>query len=147
MNERQEKIVDIISKNIIGTQAELQAALEREGVRAAQATISRDIKALKLVRELTPQGKYRYVRPRERTVDAEQRLRAIFRECVVSIDRAQNIVVIKTLPSLAPAACAALDKMKVPGLVGTIAGDDTAFLAMRDDDAAEQLVRRIGRGI
>ena len=87
MNERQEKIVDIISKSIIGTQAELQAALEREGVRAAQATISRDIKALKLVRELTPQGKYRYVRPRERTVDAEQRLRAIFRGAEHSGDK------------------------------------------------------------
>ncbi len=140
---RQEKIVELISKNIIGTQAELVRALSREGFTAAQATVSRDIRALGLERERTPQGRYRYVMPRTKVVDVEERLRTIFRECVTSIDRAQNIVVIKTLPGLAPAACAAIDKMSLRSLVGTIAGDDTAFLAMRDDDAAEEICRRM----
>ena len=142
-NTRQEKIVELISKNIIGTQAELVRALSREGFTAAQATVSRDIRALGLERERTPQGRYRYVMPRTKVVDVEERLRTIFRECVTSIDRAQNIVVIKTLPGLAPAACAALDKMSLPALVGTIAGDDTAFLAMRDDDSAETICRKM----
>lgn len=143
MNERQEKIVEIVSKHPVDSQAQLVAALEREGFHAAQATVSRDIKALRLTRERTAQGKYRYVLPRERAVDVEARLRNIFRECVTGIDRAQNLVVIKTLPGLASAACAAIDQMAIRTLVGTIAGDDTAFLAMRDDDAAEELVRRM----
>lgn len=143
MNERQEKIVEIVSKRPVATQAELMEALEREGIHAAQATLSRDIKALRLTRERTSQGRTRYVLPRERAVDAEARLRAIFAQCVTGVDRAQNLVVIKTLPGLASAACAAIDKMSIRTLVGTIAGDDTAFLAMRDDDAAEELVRRI----
>lgn len=142
-NERQEKIVDIISKRAVGTQAELMAELEKEGIRVGQATVSRDIKALRLTRESTAQGRYRYVLPRERAVDVEARLRTIFSQCVTGIDRAQNLVVIKTLPGLASAACAAIDKMSIRPLVGTIAGDDTAFLAMRDDDAAEELVRRM----
>ncbi len=143
MNERQEKIVEIVSKRPVATQAELMEALEREGIHAAQATLSRDIKALRLTRERTSQGRTRYVLPRERAVDTEARLRAIFAQCVTGVDRAQNLVVIKTLPGLASAACAAIDKMSIRTLVGTIAGDDTAFLAMRDDDAAEELVRRI----
>ncbi len=143
MNERQEKIVDIISRRAVSTQAELMEELEKAGIHAAQATVSRDIKALRLTRERSGQGRYRYVMPRERAVDVEARLRAIFSQCVTSVDRAQNIVVIKTLPGLASAACAAIDKMSIRTLVGTIAGDDTAFLAMRDDDAAEELVRRI----
>ncbi len=143
MNERQEKIVEIVSRGSVGTQAELMAALEKEGFHAAQATLSRDIKALRLTRERTPQGRTRYVLPRERAVDTEARLRAIFAQCVTEIDRAQNLVVIKTLPGLASAACAAIDKMSIRTLVGTIAGDDTAFLAMRDDDAAEDLLRRM----
>ncbi len=142
-NPRQDKIAELVANNIIGTQAELVAALSRAGFPAAQATVSRDIKALRLVRERTPQGRYRYVLPKTKTVDVEERLRTIFRECVTSIDRAQNIVVIKTLPGLAPAACAAIDKMSLRSLVGTIAGDDTAFLAMRDDDAAEEICRRM----
>ncbi len=143
MNERQERILDIITKRAIGSQAELMAALEKEGFHAAQATVSRDIKALRLTRERTQQGRYRYVLPRERAADVEARLRNIFSECVTSIERAQNLVVIKTLPGLASAACAAIDKMSIRTLVGAIAGDDTAFLAMRDDDAAEELVRKM----
>lgn len=142
-NERQEKIVDIISRKPVGTQAELARELEKEGIHTCQATLSRDIKALRLTRERTAQGHCRYTMPRERTVDVEARLRNIFSQCVTGIDRAQNLVVIKTLPGLASAACASIDKMAIRTLVGTIAGDDTAFLAMRDDDAAEELCRRM----
>ncbi len=142
-NPRQDKIAQLVANSIIGTQAELVAALEKAGFTAAQATVSRDIKALGLIRQRTAQGRYRYVLPKTKTVDVEERLRTIFRECVTSIDRAQNIVVIKTLSGLAPAACAAIDKMALRSLVGTIAGDDTAFLAMRDDDAAEEICRKM----
>ena len=142
-NERQEMIVEIITRKTIGTQAELAHELEREGIHACQATLSRDISALRLTRERTAKGRYRYILPRERAVDVEARLRTIFSQCVTGIDRAQNLVVIKTLPGLASAACASIDKMSIRTLVGTIAGDDTAFLAMRDDDAAEELCRRM----
>lgn len=144
-NERQEKIIEVITHTAIATQSELVEVLKRAGIPATQATVSRDIKELRLVREQTPGGRYRYVLPKTRTVDEQARLRNIFRECVVSVDRAQNLVVIRTLPGLAPAACSAVDKMNIRVLVGTIAGDDTAFLAMRDDDAAEEICRRMGR--
>ncbi len=144
-NERQEKISQIVANSVISTQSELVEELRRAGINATQATVSRDIRELGLVREQTPSGRTRYVPPRVRTVDEQARLRNIFRECVISVERAQNLVVIKTLPGLAPAACSAIDKMNIRVLVGTIAGDDTAFLAMRDDDAAEEICRRMSK--
>lgn len=143
--ERQEKIAEIVANTAIATQSELVEALKRAGIPATQATVSRDIRDMRLTREQTPGGKVRYSLPKNRSVDEQARLRSIFRECVVSVDRAQNLVVIKTLPGLAPAACSAVDKMNIRVLVGTIAGDDTAFLAMRDDDAAEEICRRMMR--
>ncbi len=143
--ERQEKILEIVEKTPVATQKELVEALARAGFHATQATVSRDIRALGLVREQTPGGRARYARAKTRTADEQSRLRNIFRECVVSVDRAQNLVVVKTLPGLAPAACSAIDKMNIRVLVGTIAGDDTAFLALRDDDAAEEIRRRMAK--
>ncbi len=143
--ERQEKILEIVEKTPVSTQKELVEALARAGFPATQATVSRDIRTLGLVREQTPGGRARYARPKVRTADEQSRLRNIFRECVVSVDRAQNLVVVKTLPGLAPAACSAIDKMNIRVLVGTIAGDDTAFLALRDDDSAEEIRRRMAK--
>lgn len=144
-DERRRKIIEIIKSRDISTQGELVEELRALGIDAAQATVSRDIRELKLQKELTAKGNYRYAMPAERVVDTEARLRSILRQCVTSVARAQNIVVIKTLPGLAPAACSAVDKMQIKSLVGTIAGDDTAFLAMRDDDAAEEFCRRTAR--
>ncbi len=136
---RQEKILAIIERESIETQNQLLEALAREGVKSTQATLSRDIRDLHLVKELTPEGTYRYVAGgKESTLDHDTRLRKIFRECVVSYAVAQNLIVIKTLPGLADAACSTLDSMDIPHLVGSIAGDDTAFVAMKDNASAER---------
>ncbi len=141
-NERQRKIVEIVSVKNVGTQAELTRELRLAGFHATQATVSRDIRELRLVKELDPSGEYRYIMPADPASDMET-LRNIFRECVTNYVCAQNIVVIKTLPGLAPAACIAIDKMDIKDMAGTIAGDDTAFLAMRDNEAAQRLYKEI----
>ena len=141
---RQEKILAIIERENIETQNQLMAALAREGVKSTQATLSRDIRDLHLVKELTADGVYRYVAGgKDGVLDHDTRLRKIFRESVVDYAVAQNLVVIKTLPGLANAACSALDSMTIPHLVGTIAGDDTAFLAMKDNASAERFCTEI----
>jgi len=143
-NTRQNAILQVISSQDIETQQQLIDALGNIGVASTQATLSRDIKELHLVKELTPQGKYRYAAAYKTVVQNNaDRLKAIFRESVISFACAQNIVVIKTLPGLAPAACSAIDGMDIRSLVGSIAGDDTAFLAMNDSESAERFFKEI----
>jgi len=134
---RQKVILDIIKNNDIDTQNQLIEALELRGVHSTQATISRDIKELRLVKELTPRGVYRYAVNSGEILNHSERLTIILKESVTSIDYAQNIVVVKTLPGLASAVCSAIDKMNVKDTVGTLAGDDTAFIVMRDSDSAK----------
>jgi transcriptional regulator of arginine metabolism len=135
---RQEKILEIITTQEIETQNQLIEALAKEGLSSTQATLSRDIRELRLVKELGPNGKHKYVSPAEGGVmNYAERLRTIFRESVTSLACAQNIVVIKTLPGMANAACSAIDSMAIRTIVGSLAGDDTAFLAMTDSQAAE----------
>ena len=144
-SERQSQILDLIAEQDIETQNQMMEALLARGIRSTQATLSRDIKELRLVKELAPGGGYRYAVPvREESQDYNARLRKIFRECVVSYDTAQNLVVIHTLPGLANAAASAMDNMEIPHLVGTLAGDDTVFMAMRNTANAEEFCREIG---
>ncbi|WP_394272157.1 arginine repressor [Butyricicoccus sp.] len=135
--QRQAKILELIEHNEIETQEELSMRLRDLGYDTTQATVSRDIKELRLIKILSPSGKYRYATS---TQEAENsfvsRLQNIFRECVTGVDAAQNIVVIKTLPALASAAAMAIDAMRVPKVVGTISGDDTVFIVMRDNESA-----------
>ena len=141
---RQEKILEIIERETIETQNQLMDALAAEGMKSTQATLSRDIRDLHLVKELTADGVYRYVAGgRDGVFDHDTRLKKIFRESVVDYAVAQNIVVIKTLPGLADAACSTLDSMNIPNLVGSIAGDDTAFVAMKDNASAERFCTEI----
>ena len=143
-SERQKKILEIITRENIETQNQLIEALAREGVRSTQATLSRDIRDMHLVKEQTAAGGYRYAaNARAGAFDPDARLRKIFRESVVSYAVAQNLIVIKTLPGLADAACSTLDSMEIPNLVGSIAGDDTAFVAMKDTASAEALCEEI----
>lgn len=142
-NNRQKIILDIISNQDIETQHQLIKALEEAGVKSTQATISRDIKELRLFKELTSRGTYRYAAAVKENSDYSDRLRTIFKECAVSVAYAQNIVVIKTLPGLANAASSALDNMNVEDVVGTIAGDDTSFVAMVDTEAAKRFCKEI----
>lgn len=141
---RQNKILEIISSKDIETQNQLMEELQLSGFSSTQATVSRDIKELRLVKELSPEGRYRYVAGgRDDGQDYDRRLKKIFRESVTAYAVAQNIIVLKTLPGLANGACATLDAMNVPNLVGTLAGDDTAFLAMKDMESAERFCKEL----
>ena len=143
-SKRQTEILRIIEEMDVETQDQLLSALRERGVNSTQATICRDIKELHLIKELTSYGTYRYaVSGRKASLNTAGRLRTIFKEGVTSFDRAQNIVVLKTMPGLASAACAAIDGMEISGLVGSLAGDDTALLIMRDNEKAESFCDEI----
>jgi len=135
--KRQARILEIIAEGGIETQEQLLDELRRSGFQSTQATISRDIKELRIVKELTPMGTYRYAAASGETAGVfSSRLNTIFRECVTSYDYAQNIVVVKTMPGLANAACSTVDAMNLSVVLGSLAGDDTAFIVMRDAAAA-----------
>lgn len=136
-SQRQAKILEIIANRNVETQEQLLAALQAEGFHGTQATISRDIKELRIVKELTSLGTYRYtVSNSDIGSSFSARLNTIFRECVISFDYAQNIVVLRTLPGLASAAGSAIDAMSLSTIVGSLAGDDTVMIVMRDTNAA-----------
>ncbi len=138
-NVRQSEILNIVQSKDIDTQEQLLEELRTRGFTTTQATISRDIKELRLVKELTGSGGYRYALSERKTSStSDVRLRNIFKEGVLSVDVAQNIVVVRTMPGLASAACSALDAMEIDGMVGSLAGDDTGILIMRDNSFAQQ---------
>ncbi len=144
--KRQKAILELIAERELENQAQLMDALQEQGFACTQATVSRDIKELHLVKELSATGSYCYVTSHNRgKAELEARLRTIFRECVVSFEAAQNIVVLKTMPGLASAAASALDGMEVPDMAGTLAGDDTAILIMRSNGAAEVFSQELHR--
>ena len=143
-SKRQAKIMEIISTTNVETQEQLLKELQEAGFTSTQATISRDIKELRIVKELTSFGTYRYTTAAREVPSAfTGRLNTIFRESVTSFDSAQNLVVLKTMPGLASAACSALDGMHLPNMVGSLAGDDTAVLIMRTTQDAEELCLEI----
>ena len=136
-SKRQAKIMEIISNKNVETQEQLLQELQNAGFRSTQATISRDIKELRIIKELTSFGTYRYTTSSGETAGTfSSKLNTIFRECITSFDYAQNMIVIRTLPGLASAAASAIDAMSLSVVVGTIAGDDTVFIVMRDNNAA-----------
>lgn len=137
-SKRQIKLLEIIEKNAVETQEELAEFLRREGFDVTQATVSRDIKELRLSKTLDASGRYRYSCQSGGGVDKTRaKLATIFRECVTSIDYARNIVVIKTLTGLASGAAAAIDAMHISHVVGTIAGDDTIMIVFKTDEDAQ----------
>ena len=143
-SQRQAKILEIISTINVENQEQLLQELEQAGFRSTQATISRDIKELRIVKELTTLGTYRYTTAaKEVPTSFSNRLNTIFRECVTRYDYAQNLVVIHTLPGLAGAAASAIDSMNLSVVVGTLAGDDTVMVVMRDNNAAAQFCGEI----
>ena len=136
---RHARILDLIGEYPIETQDELLTRLKEEGYKATQATISRDIKDLRLVKTLGSDGKYRYVSPAKNSTDIRSNFSALFSTSVSSIDFAQNMVIIKTLSGMAQAVCAALDSVNYNSVLGTIAGDDTIFVVCRTDELAVNL--------
>lgn len=137
--KRQAAILDIITSREVKTQEDLSAHLKERGFNATQATISRDIKELRLIKVASHSGGYQYSTPDQGSGGAHlTRLKNIFRECVVKVDRAQNLVVLKTLVGMANAAAAAIDAMKIRDIVGTLAGDDTILVILRTNEEAER---------
>ena len=129
--------MEIISNRDIETQEHLLQELNKAGFRSTQATISRDIKELRIVKELTSFGTYRYTAATSEVSGTfSSKLNTIFRQCITRYDYAMNMVVIHTLPGLASAAASAVDAMNMSVVVGTLAGDDTVFIVMRDMNAA-----------
>ena len=139
---RQTEILNIIQSVDVETQEQLLDELRARGYSATQATISRDIKELRLVKLARGDNTYASS-DRRGLADSDIRLRNIFKEGVTSVDVAQNIVVVRTMPGLASAACSALDNMDISGMVASLAGDDVGILIMRDNDLAEQFIQEV----
>ncbi len=141
-NARQMKILEIIETYPTETQEELAERLLENGIKATQATISRDIKELQLVKVARPDGKQVYASIAQRGQNYDERVHNVFRQTVTSIQRAQNLIVIRTLPAMAQGAALAIDSLDWPEIAGTIAGDDTIFVAVFDQDRSEEIMLR-----
>lgn len=139
---RHSMILEIIESQNIETQEELAEQLKRHGVRVTQATVSRDIKELRLVKVLSEVGGYRYATSERAEQGMSDRFIRIFSESVLSMIGASNLIVIKTLSASANAAAEAIDSMKWPEIVGTLAGDNTILVVVQSEDLVETVLGR-----
>ena len=139
---RHDLILDIIDKKDIETQEELAAELKARGVKVTQATVSRDIKELRLLKVLSENGGYKYATAERAEKGMSERFIRILAESVMSIESAVNLIVIKTISPSAQAAAEAIDSLKWPELLGTIAGDNTILVIARSEEAVESVVSR-----
>lgn len=137
---RQVKIIEIIENNLIETQEDLAQALKDTGFAVTQATISRDIKELKLIKITSKVGIQHYAPLKDITTIYNERVTAVFRESVLTVDYVENNIVLRTLPAMAQAAALAIDGLEWSEVVGTIAGDDTIFVLIRDRDLVPEIV-------
>lgn len=142
---RHNKILDIISKYKIETQEDITEKLRQQGINVTQATVSRDIKELKLVKVASDDGRYIYSAPAKVDAPIINRLNRVFKESVISVDFASNIIVLKTLPGMAQAAASALDALHLNYVLGSIAGDDTIFTVLRSEEKAYEFVKKINQ--
>lgn len=140
---RQTKILELIKKYEIETQEDLSAYLEQEGYQVTQATVSRDIRELKLTKVSLTNGRQKYVALLETNEDLLKKYERIFRDGFISMDIAQNILVIKTVSGMAMAVAAALDALQLHEVVGTIAGDDTIMCAVRSTEDAIAVIDKL----
>ncbi len=140
---RHAKILEIIERHPIETQEELAEELKKSGFNVTQATVSRDIKELKLVKVLDENGIYKYAALKEHDSMLNERLVKVFAESVLSIDYAGNIVVLKTFSGAANAACEAIDVIDFKEIVGTLAGDDTIFALVRSAENVEYVIEKL----
>ena len=140
---RQAKILELIQQNNVETQEELSAYLEREGYQVTQATVSRDIRELKLTKIATDNGRQKYAVIADADIGMLEKYARVLREGYVSMDIARNILVIKTVSGMASAVCAAIDAMKMNEVVGSIAGDDTLICIIRTNDDAVMTMKKL----
>ncbi len=141
--KRQSKILELIRRYDIETQEELSAYLMREGFEVTQATVSRDIRELKLTKVVMSNGKQKYSVLSETNDQMSEKYVRVFKEGFISIDMAQNILVIKTVSGMASAVAAALDAMQIEGIIGSIAGDDTIMCAVRTVDDTISIMKKL----
>ena len=144
---RHAKILELIEQYHIETQEELAERLREHGMDVTQATVSRDIKELRLIKVMSDNGSYRYASISPNESNISNKLLRVFAESFVSCDYANNLLVVKTLPGMAQAAASAVDSLKWADIVGTIAGDDTIMIVCRTEKIAEELVGRFNRMI
>ena len=142
-NARQEKILEIIETIDIETQNQLIEALRRHGFNSTQATVSRDIREMKLTKIATAGGKQKYAVLNETSDDMSEKFVRVLRDGYVSMDMAQNILVIKTVSGMAGAVCASIDAMHIHEIVGSIAGDDTIMCAIRTTEDTVAIMKRL----
>ena len=141
---RHEKIIELIQQHDIDTQEELAARLNSAGFKVTQATVSRDIRALKMTKVAGRNGKSRYAILEEHTPDLlSDKYARVLKEAVVSMNIGQNIIVVKTISGMAMAAAAALDSMKWPEILGCIAGDDTIICVVKTSEQAPGVVQKL----
>jgi len=139
--DRQSKILELIKDKEIETQDELTDELRKAGFEVTQSTISRDIKELGLIKVLTPNGRYKYAVLDKDTSSPIDRLMRVFSEAVLTVDYTGNLIVLKTLEGSAQVAAAAVDAMNWPGVLGTIAGDDTVLIIARNEKTVDALIK------
>ena len=141
--KRQTKMLELIKKHDIETQEELSDFLQKEGYQVTQATVSRDIRELKLTKVAMSNGRQMYAALTEVNEDLSEKYTRVFRDAFVSMDMAQNILVIKTVSGMAMAVAAAIDAMHLHEIVGCIAGDDTIMCAVRSVDDTIAVMGRL----
>jgi transcriptional regulator of arginine metabolism len=139
---RQNKILDIINSTEVETQERLVTLLKKSGYKVTQATISRDIKELQLVKILSSSGKYKYSVGSNNDQPVTDRYIKIFRDTILTVAASNNIIVLKTLTGCANAACEAIDSLNMQNIIGTIAGDNTIFVVVNDQANVSMLVSR-----
>jgi transcriptional regulator of arginine metabolism len=142
---RHAKILELIEKYQIETQEELADKLKEHGMDVTQATVSRDIKELRLTKVMVDDNHYKYASITHSESSITNKLLTIFTESFVSCDYANNIVVVKTLPGMAQASASAVDMLKWPEIVGTIAGDDTIMIVCRAEAIAEEIANKLSK--
>ena len=141
--KRQSRILELIRNNDIETQEELQSYLEKEGFMVTQATVSRDIRDMKLTKIATNTGKQKYVALNDNAEDLSEKYVRVLKDGFISMDMAQNILVIKTVSGMAGAVCASIDAMNFHEIVGSIAGDDTIMCAIRTTEDTATIMKRL----
>ena len=142
-NKRHEAILEIIQQKNIATQEELQKELCARGFAVTQATVSRDIRRLRLMKQQVSGGRNIYVLPSGKGDQENSRLIRVLRDSVRGVDSAQNILVIRTDAGMAMAAAAAIDNLTITGILGCIAGDDTIMAVLQSPEAAEQACEKL----
>ncbi|MEW6545654.1 MAG: arginine repressor [Bacillota bacterium] len=141
---RQMKILEIIRERPVETQEELAQELRKLGMPVTQATVSRDIKDLNLVKVPTGDGRQRYALPQEQVMSGyTDRLRRVLRDSVLSLDVSENLIVVKCLSGAAPAVGEALDNLRWQEIVGTVAGDNTVLVVVRGRERAQTVMERM----